>query len=254
MSSATRQSLVIGAFAVLAALTASFAVAAFTRQPIVSSVPAATFTANDPTGFQAGIFTSGDATVSVRPDMAFITAGVDAQASSASAAQKSVATQANKLVAKAKALGFADKDVSTAGYNIGPMYSSDGRTITGYQASEQLEMKWHNVDTAGAALDALVQEGGATRIGISFGLNDFSGPQAQARTNAIAEARDRAQAMAKAAGVSLGQVIRVVDYTSGPRTPVDYAPAAADARGASTVVPVGQLDVTVTVEVDFAIA
>jgi uncharacterized protein YggE len=252
LSAATRQALVIGAFAVLSALTVSFGISALTRPPIVVSTPAAGIT-TQATGFQSGIFTTGDATVSTRPDTAFINAGVDAQASTASAAQKSVGAQANRLVSKAKALGFADKDVSTAGYSIGPTYSMDGRTITGYQASEQLELRWHNVDTAGSALDALVQEGGATRIGISFGLADFSGPQAQARSLAIAAARDRAQAMAKAAGVNLGQVIRVADYTAGTRTPIDYAPAAADAA-ASTVVPVGQLDVTVTVEVDFAIA
>ncbi len=254
MTPATRQSLVIGAFAVLAALTASFAVSAFTRTPVVPTTPAA-MVVSDPTGFQPGIFTTGDATVSTRPDTAFITAGVDAQAQSAAAAQKNVATQANKLVNTAKQLGFADKDVTTGGYYIGPMYSNDGRTITGYQASEQINLKWHNVDTAGTALDALVQQGGATRISISLGVSDYSGPQAQARALAIAAARDRAQAMAKAAGVNLGQVIRIVDYTTGSRTPVDYAPKAADVAGsAATVIPVGELDISVTVEVDFAIA
>lgn len=253
MSSATRQTLVIGAVAVLAALTASFAVSAFTRSPMVVTTPAAATVMSSGSGFQPGIFTSGSATVSVRPDTAFITAGVDATAPTAGAAQRNLATQANRLVAKAKALGIPDKEINTGGYSIGPMYSSDGRTITGYQASEQLELKWHNVDTTGVALDALVQDGGATRIGVSFGLNDYSGPQGQARGNAIADARDKAQAMAKAAGVSLGQVLRVADYTSGGQTPVDYAPRSADGA-VGTVVPVGQLDITVTVEVDFAIA
>jgi hypothetical protein len=249
-----RQSLVIGSFAVLAALTASFAVSAFTRSPLVVTTPAATTVATDGSGFQPGIFTTGDGTVSTRPDTAFITAGVDAQASTASAAQRNLADQAAKLIARAKALGFADRDIKTAGYSIGPMYSNDGRTITGYQASEQLSLKWHNVDTAGSTLDGLVQDGGATRIGISFGLNDYSAAQAQARTFAIGAARDRAQAMAKAAGVNLGQVLRVVDYTTGGRTPVQFVPSAADAVGSGTQVPVGELDVTVTVEVDFAIA
>ena len=237
----------------LCSLTAAFGVSAFTRSPIVVSTPAATLTSTDGSGFQSGIFTTGDATVSTRPDTAFISAGVDGQASTASGAQKNVATQVNRLIATAKQIGIADKDINTAGYSIGPMYSMDGRTITGYMASEQLALKWHNVDTAGSALDALVQAGGATRIGISFGLNDLSGPQSQARSLAIANARDRASAMAKAAGVTLGPVIRVADYTTGGQTPVDYAPAARDLAGAATQVPVGQLDVTVTVEVDFAI-
>ena len=253
MSSTTRQSLVIGAFAVLAALTASFAVSAFTRSPMIVTTPAAAAVTNGGSGFQAGIFTTGDGTISTRPDTAFITAGVDAQAPTASAAQQSVAAQAGKLIAKAKAIGIPDKDINTAGYSIGPMYSNDGRTLTGYQASEQLALKWHNVDTTGTALDALVQAGGATRISVSFGLNDYSAAQAQARTLAIGQARDRAQAMAKAAGVNLGQVLRVVDYSTGARTPVDFAPSAADAV-APTQVPVGQLEITVSVEVDFAIA
>jgi uncharacterized protein YggE len=251
MTPAVRQTLVIGAFAVLASVTATLLVSAMTRTPFVVNTPAAGVTTGG-TGFQAGIFTSGDATVSARPDTAFISAGVDAQATTAGAAQKSVAAQANRLIAKAKALGMADKDINTAGYSIGPTYSMDGRTITGYQASEQLSLKWHNVDTTGSVLDALVQDGGATRISVSLGLADFSGPQAQARSLAIVEARDRAQAMAKAAGVQLGQVLRVVDFTSGGSTPVDYAPRAAGA--AQTQLPVGQLDVTVTVEVDFAIS
>ena len=255
MSSATRQTLVVGAFAVLAALTASFAVSAFTRSPMIVTTPAATTVTSSGSGFQPGIFTDGSAIVSVRPDTAFITAGVDATAPTAGAAQRNLATQANRLVARAKALGIPDKEINTGGYSIGPTYSSDGRTITGYIASESLELKWHNVDTTGSTLDALVQAGGATRISVSFGLNDYSGPQSQARGNAIADARDKAQAMAKAAGVSLGQVLRVVDFTSGGRTPVDYSPsmAAADVQ-APTVVPVGQLDITVTVEVDFSIA
>lgn len=255
MSSATRQSLVIGGFAVLAALTAGFAVSAFNRSPMVVTTPAAATVASTTVGFQPGIFTNGSATASVRPDTAFITAGVDATAPTAGAAQRNLATQANKLVAKAKALGIPDKEINTGGYSIGPTYSPDGRTITGYMASEQLELRWHNVDTTGGTLDALVQAGGATRISVSFGLNDYSGPQGQARANAIADARDKAQAMARAAGVNLGQVLRVVDYTSGGRAPVDYAPSMAAADGqAPTVVPVGQLDITVTVEVDFAIA
>jgi uncharacterized protein YggE len=252
LTPAFRQTVVIGAFAVLASVTATLLVSAMTRTPLVVNTPAANVSTGG-SGFQSGIFTAGDATVSLRPDTAFINAGVDATAPTAGAAQKSVAAQAGRLIAKAKALGMADKDINTAGYSIGPTYSMDGRTITGYQASEQLFLKWHNVDTTGGTLDALVQEGGATRIGVSFGLADYSGPQSQARTLAIAEARDRAQAMAKAAGVQLGQVLRVVDFTSGGTTPVDYAPKAA-ADGIQTQLPVGQLDISVTVEVDFAIA
>ena len=113
-------------------------------------------------------------------------------------------------------------------------------------------MKWHNVDTVGKALDAIVQEGGATNISVGFGLADWKPAQAEARSLAIADARAKATAMASAAGVRLGQVIQVSDLSSTSRSPYPIAYAGA-AQTAPSQVPVGQLEVQVTVEVDFAI-
>lgn len=248
MTPALRQGLVVGAFATLCAVSATLAVSALSRSPVVLATP--TVTTNPGTTYSPGIITSGDATVTKRPDIAILNAGVDAQASTAAAAQKDLANQAAKLIARIKSLGVPDQDISTSGYSIGPRYTNDG-TINGYQASEQLQMKWHNVDNVGTALDALVQQGGATRIGVSFGLADPKAAQAEARTLAIGDARARAAAMAKAAGVQLGQVLSISDNTTGVRTPnYSLAPAA----DSGTQVPVGQLDIAVTVEVDFAIA
>jgi len=190
--------------------------------------------------------------VSKQPDTAFLYAGVESQQTTASAAQSDLAGKAGKLIARIKALGVADKDLNTGGYSVSPTYSPGGETVNGYRASEQLQITWHDVATVGKALDAIVQEGGATNVGASFGLADPKSAQAEARTLAIADARSRAQAMASAAGVRLGQVIRVSDLSSsGSPTPrYDIAGAAP----AATQLPVGELSVSVTVEVDFAIA
>ena len=79
--------------------------------------------------------------------------------------------------------------------------------------------------------------------------------QAQARALAIADAKTKAQAMADAAGVQLGQVMRVSDVSSyGSRADVRARlTPAPSAMAAPTQIPVGELDVQVTVEVDFAI-
>ena len=101
----------------------------------------------------------------------------------------------------------------------------------------------------------MVQQGGATNVGVSFGLASPKAVQAQARTLAIADARTRAQAMADAAGVKLGQVIRVSDLSYGGSPMYGSLDFSAKALAAPpTQVPVGQLDVQVSVEVDFAIA
>ena len=248
-----RQTLVTAAFATLCALVAALAVMVAGRPPVVLSTPL-TNVATDSSGFNPGVITAGQATITKRPDVAFISVGVEAQDATAAQAQRDLASTANRLVAKAKSLGIPDNEINTAGYSIGPIYSPDGKsTITGYQASESLELKWHNVDNVGTALDGLVQQGGATRIGVTFGLNDPEAAQAEARAAAIADAKTRAAAMAKAAGVTLGQVLRITDESVASRQPAyNLAPSAAVSD--QTQLPVGELQVSVSLEVAFAIA
>ena len=237
--------------AILSGLTVAFAILALNRPAtVLIGSPAATSSA-----LEAGILASGDAIVSKKPDLAIVYAGVNAKAGTASAAQQQLAVQAARLIAKIKGLGVLDKDINTANYSIGPNYVPSSGVPDGYQASEQLVFKWHNVDTIGRTLDILVQDGGATNIGVSFGLNDVKAAQTQARALAIADARAKAQAMASAAGVTLGQVVRVSDLSfSGYPSPM-YSYAKDAVGGATTTqVPAGSLDVQVTVEVDFAIA
>src|SRR5262245_50620784 len=206
MTQAVRQTLITTAIAVAAALVVALAVVA--ARPVVFQTPLSNVATTSGSYYNPGVITSGDATVSKRPDLAFISVGVEAQAPSASQAQRDLASLANKLIAKAKSLGVPDKEINTGGYSVGPIYSPDGKAIiTGYQAGESLQLKWHNVDNVGSALDGLVQQGGAMRISVSFGLNDPKAAQAEARALAIVDARSRANAMAKAAGVQLGQVL-----------------------------------------------
>ena len=247
MSSSLRVVAISTGFVVVASLAVAAIVVAVNRPP--SFVVSAATTSS--TTVEAGIRTSGDATVSRKPDLAFVSAGVQSQQGTAAGAQTDLASKASKLIARIKSLGVSDSDLSTSSYWVGPVYDPSGQSISGYRASEQLNVKWHNVDTVGKTLDAIVQEGGATNIGVSFGLADPKSAQAEARSLAIADARSRAQAMASAAGVRLGPVIAISDLSSSSRPPVAYA---ASSAAPVTQVPVGQMDVQVTVEVDFAIA
>ncbi len=202
MSSTIRVALASVAGASLVAVVVAVAVVAAGRgQPVFITSPAAS---SATTSIESGVFTSGDASVSKKPDTAFLYAGVESRQTTASAAQSDLANKAAKLIARVKALGVADKDLNTGSYSVGPTYAPGGETVNGYRAS------------------------------------------------AIADARSRAQAMASAAGVRLGSVIRVSDLTSAglPSARFDVGAAAP----AATQLPVGELTVTVTVEVDFAIA
>jgi len=247
MPSSFRTVTLSAAIGTLCALVATLAVLAVSRPSILLAAPSASSSA---TTFDPGVMTSGSALVSKRPDLAVVWVGVESKQSSAAAAQQDLANKAGKLIARAKALGMPDKDINTSGYWVGPNYIQNN-TIDGYRASEQLLLKWHNVDTIGKTLDALVQEGGATQISVSFTLADPKAAQAEARTLAVGDARSRAQAMAGAAGVKLGKVLHISDLSYSGLSSGNYQ--IKGAAPADTQLPVGQLDVQVSVEVDFAI-
>ena len=250
MPSSLRVITVSVAAALICALAVALAVTASNRPAILVTTPTAT---TSPSTNEHAILTSGDATVTEKPDLAIVSAGVQSDQSSAAAAQSDLASKTARLVARIKALGVADSDLSTVGYSVSPVYATGGETITSYRAAEQLQVKWHNVDTVGKTLDAIVQEGGATTIWLSFTLNDPKSAQAQARSLAIVDAHSKAQAMASAAGVKLGQVILVSDLGTSSRlpSPINFGAAAGSVP---TQVPVGELDVQVSVEVDYLIA
>ena len=205
-----------------------------------------------------GVVTTGDATVKMRPDIAIISVGATAQAASAADAQSQVAQRVARLLERAKQLGIADKDTKNGSYSIQPQYAyapGAAPKITGYQATQQLVLTYRKVDDAGRALDALVGNDGATNASIQLALEDPKAAQAEARKQAIGEARAKAQAMADAAGVKLGAAISVSDINGSIGPVLDrtaFAPAAG-AAPAPTQIPVSDLDVVVRVTVQFAI-
>ncbi len=204
-----------------------------------------------------GVVTTGDATVKVKPDSAIVSVGAVAQANTAAEAQAAIAERVDRILKQAKALGIADRDTKTTGYQIQPQYASGpdrAPRITGYQASEQITLTFRKIDDLGKALDALTGNDAANTMSVRLTIDDPKSAAADARRLAIEDARSKAGAMAKAAGVTLGRVIAVSDLSSSNPMPYDSVKYAMPAAGrADTQIPAGELDVTVRVQVQFEI-
>ena len=207
-------------------------------------------------GIAPGIVTTGAGLVKLKPDIAILSVGATVQGSTAADAQAQVADRIARMLAAAKGLGVADGDIQTSSYQIHPQYAYDDRggtpRITGYQAMQMLTITLNTVADAGKALDALVQSDGATNASITFALKDPKNAEAEARRLAVEDARSKAQAMASAAGVSLGKAIAINDQSVGTPFKGERAlqvPGAA----ADTQIPVGDLEIVVQVQVQFAI-
>jgi hypothetical protein len=212
-------------------------------------------------GIAPGVITTGDATVKVKPDIAILSVGATAQAATAAEAQALVAERIGKILAAAKTLGIADKDTKTAGYSIQPQYSyprggdvQQPPRIVGYQAMQMVSLTLRKVDDAGKALDALVRNEGATNASVRFALDDEKPTQAEARRLAIEDARAKADAMARTAGVKLGKVLSISDQSPAvPYRGLEKFAAAQPAPAADSQIPVGDLEIVIRVQVQFAI-
>ncbi|MET0145428.1 MAG: SIMPL domain-containing protein [Ilumatobacteraceae bacterium] len=202
------------------------------------------------------ITVSGHGTVQVVPDVADIATGVQAQAETAGEAMDTVGAASQRLIDTLKGLGLADEDIQTSGLSLYPSYGRDGTAITGYQASTNVNATIRDVGRVGEVLDALKGLVGEqlTLGGISFSYDDPEAVLAEARTNAVANARTRAEQYADAAGVELGPIVRIVEGTVPSDVFRAAVPEAADMAAASVAVAPGSQDLAADVTVVFEMA
>lgn len=157
---------------------------------------------------------SGDATVAVAPDAAVIRIGVSSGAKTAREASDANAKQMTAVMAAIKEAGIADRDVQTSRLSLQPQYDpnkSGTARLLGFQVTNQLTIKIRDIDKMPAILDRSIAAGANEMSGIEFVVSEQSKLLDQARDDAIADARRKAELYAKAAGVKVGQVIAIAE-------------------------------------------
>lgn len=146
----------------------------------------AALTAGDTAGSVKGITVVGTGKVTLKPDLATIVVGVQAQATTAAKAQSQASAATAKIIAAVKGQGVADADITSQWISLQPQYdySANGAApprVTGYQANQSLAVKVRQIDKAGPVIDAAVGAGANQVGGISFSVADPTGATAQAR-------------------------------------------------------------------------
>ena len=198
---------------------------------------------------------SASADVKRAPDVATVSAGVVTQAADANAAMRANAEQMQKVMAAIRAAGIADKDIQTSGINLNPNYKyaeNQPPTITGYQASNNVNLKVRDLGKLGKVLDALVASGANQVNGPSFEIDQPEAVQDEARRAALGKAQARAQMYAKSLGL---QVRRIVSISEGggfsPPMPMPMVRMAAMDKSAGTEVSPGENTVSASIDVVF---
>ena len=162
---------------------------------------------------------TGEATVAVAPDTAMIRIGVTSQDKTAREAGEANAKQMTAVLAAIKDAGIADRDIQTSRLSLQPQYDPNKAgtaRLTGFQATNQVTVRIRDIDKLPAVLDRAIAAGANEMSGIEFVVSEQSKLLDQARDDAIADARRKAEIYAKAAGVKLGRVISITEEGSTP--------------------------------------
>ena len=200
-------------------------------------------------------------TVEAAPDQAIVGTGVQTRALTAAAAMRENAAKMEKLIAALTKAGIARKDVQTSGINLSAQYDYSNRDgqpsgprFIGYEASNQLTIKLHDVKKIGALLDTLVEAGATNVNGPSFSIADPAPMLAQARAAALKSAKAQADFYAQAAGYRSARLISIAESSSGGHPPIPMVTARfkADAESATPVEP-GQVGSSVSLTVQYAL-
>ena len=205
-------------------------------------------------GTRLDVVTTGE--VSRVPDIARISAGVVTVAPTATAALAQNATQMASVRAALKRAGIADRDIQTSSINLYPDYRQDSQgsnpQIVGYRASNEVSVRFRDIASTGKILDALVAQGANQINGPMLSIDKPEAALDEARTQALAAARARAELDARALGKRVGRILSISEAGANYAPPVVMMRQAA--RGAmadSTSVDPGEQTVAVSLSVSF---
>jgi uncharacterized protein YggE len=201
----------------------------------------------------ASISVTGEATVSVPPDLAQVEAGVTSDARTAREASEANNAGMGKLLLALKAANIDPKDIQTSRLSLQPQYAPNRAgpsAVAGYRASNRVTVRLHDVTRVASIIDTLVGAGATDIGGINFMVSQASKLLDDARAQAVADARRKAEIYAKAAGVTLGAPLGIAE--EGAAAPIFRAKMAA-APMAATPVAQGEETLSITVSVSWAI-
>jgi uncharacterized protein YggE len=196
---------------------------------------------------------SGAGTAQAVPDTAEMSFGVTTISPNAKSALDEAAKIAEQIASAVKKQGVADEDIQTQDVSVYPQTADqDGKqVITGYQASLSVRVKVRDIAKLGEVISAANAAGANSISGPTFTIADPAPARAEAIDEAVADARKSAEAMAAAAGKSVGEVLSMSSSDVGMVAEAMYSTA--DMAGAAKDVPIepGQLDISASVVVVF---
>ena len=223
------------------------------------------------TPYARTITVEGDGKVTIKPDIARISLSVASTGKTVKEVTEQNNTSMASVIAELKKLGIKSEDIMTSSYDLYPQYDYNTPVyydkpepaklpeIIGYSLTQSLDVKVRDLTKTDQVIDVATTSG-ANQVGsLYFDIDDMAPVKAEARKLAFDKAKEKAQQMAGAAGVSLGRVVTFSEGFTGGYPMVQYATNYASrdmmvsAESAAPAIESGSKDVTVNVSVTYEI-
>jgi uncharacterized protein YggE len=201
----------------------------------------------------------GEGKVSIEPDIARVSIGVETMKNTVQEASAENKTTVEAVLAALRAQGIEDKDIQTSGFSIyaerygpeGPLPEGDVR----YRVSNNVAVVIRNLENVGTVLDAAVEAGANNIYGVEFALDDTSAVESDARQKAIADAKAKAEDIATLSSLTLGEVVSVSEIigTGSGFYAGNFAEQSRMMGGGGAPIQPGQLELVMQLQVVYAI-
>lgn len=217
------------------------------------------------------ISVSGEGEVFAVPDIGQFSFSVQAEASDAATAQEESGTTINEIISFLQDRGITQEDIKTTNYNLFPQYRYEERICTpgtfcgpgervqdGFQVSQTVEVKVRDTDSASAVITGVGERGATNISGLNFVVDDTDALVAQARADAIIDAKEKAQTLADDLGVRLVKITGFYEedgrYAPQPAMMRSMAfEESADAGFGGAELPMGEEQTTARVTITYEI-
>lgn len=205
------------------------------------------------------ISVSGEGKVVGKPDVATIDLGTVTERQTVAAAQQENNKVMDQLIAKLKEAGIESKDIQTTSYNVFPNYdwTNNRQVLRSYSVTQNVHVKIRDLAKIG---DIIGMAGtlGANQIGgIAFTVDEPEALKAEAREKAIKDAREKAEALAKATGIKLDRIVSFSESQGGGVPPIYYDKAVgmggAEAVRNAPTIEAGSSEYVVNVNISYEI-
>lgn len=219
---------------------------------LAAAVPAAAQEVRPIAGTRLDVVANGE--VTRVPDIVRINAGVVTQAPTATDAIRQNAERMERVRSALRSAGIADRDIQTSTLNLNPNYryaENQPPQLIGYQATNEVNVRFRDIARTGAILDALVAQGANQINGPTLGIDRPETALDEARTAAVAQARARADLYARTLGMRVVRVLSVSEAGAGAMPPPRPMARGMVANQAATEIVPGEQTLTVALTVSF---